>query len=71
MPRARAQSREPSTPHKFVGALVLVSLGFAVMVVGALGSGGGALVSPLWLVVAYVLHTWGELCLSISKRISP
>jgi POT family proton-dependent oligopeptide transporter len=59
-----ALGREPSTPHKFVLALILVSLGFAVMVGGALGSEGGVLVSPLWLTGAYVLHTWGELCLS-------
>ncbi|HEY4184111.1 MAG TPA: peptide MFS transporter [Polyangia bacterium] len=59
-----ARGREPSTPRKFVLALVLVALGFAVMVGGAVGSEGGMKVSPLWLTVAYVLHTWGELCLS-------
>jgi POT family proton-dependent oligopeptide transporter len=62
--RLAARRREPSTPHKFVLALVLVALGFLVMVGGALGSDGGARVSPLWLTLAYVLHTWGELCLS-------
>lgn len=62
--RLAARGREPSTPHKFVAALVLVALGFAVMVPAALESQGGARVSPLWLVAAYVLHTWGELCLS-------
>lgn len=62
--RLAARGREPSTPHKFVWALILVALGFAVMVVGARGSEGGVRVSALWLVVAYVLHTWGELCLS-------
>ena len=62
--RLAARGREPSTPKKFVLALVLVAAGFAVMVVGALGSEHGALVSPLWLTAAYVLHTWGELCLS-------
>jgi len=62
--RLAARGREPSTPRKFVLALILVAAGFAVMVGGALGSEGGALVSPLWLTAAYVLHTWGELCLS-------
>ena len=62
--RLAARGREPSTPRKFVLALILVSAGFAVMVGGALGSEQGALVSPLWLTAAYVLHTWGELCLS-------
>jgi len=62
--RLAARGREPTTPQKFVLALILVSAGFAVMVGGALGSEGGALVSPLWLTATYVLHTWGELCLS-------
>jgi len=62
--RLAARGREPNTPQKFVLALILVSAGFAVMVAGALGSERGALVSPLWLTAAYVLHTWGELCLS-------
>jgi POT family proton-dependent oligopeptide transporter len=62
--RLAARGREPSTPHKFVWALVLVALGFAVMVGAASRSEGGVSVSPLWLTAAYVLHTWGELCLS-------
>jgi POT family proton-dependent oligopeptide transporter len=59
-----SRGREPATPIKFVWALVLVSLGFAVLVLGAKISDTGIKVSPLWLVGAYVLHTWGELCLS-------
>jgi POT family proton-dependent oligopeptide transporter len=55
---------EPSTPVKFAGALFLVSAGFVVMVVGARLSEGGHRVSPLFLVAAFTLHTWGELCLS-------
>jgi POT family proton-dependent oligopeptide transporter len=62
--RLAARGREPSTPHKFVVSLILVALGFVVMVGGALESDGGGQVSSLWLVAAYVLHTWGELCLS-------
>jgi len=62
--RLAARGREPSTPQKFVAALVLVALGFGFMVAGALQADGGVRVSPLWLVAAYVLHTWGELCLS-------
>jgi len=62
--RLAARGREPSTPHKFVLSLVLVSAGFVVMVGGALQADRGAMVSPLWLTGAYILHTWGELCLS-------
>jgi proton-dependent oligopeptide transporter, POT family len=58
------RNREPSTPAKMAAALVLMAAGFAVMVVGARRSDGGQLVSPMWLVAAYSLHTFGELCLS-------
>ena len=44
--------------------LLLLGAGFVFMVVGARHSDGGARISPLWLTAAYVLHTWGELCLS-------
>jgi POT family proton-dependent oligopeptide transporter len=59
-----ARGREPSTPIKFAAGLFLVAIGFVVMVVAARMSDGGAMVGPGWLVAAYVLHTWGELCLS-------
>ena len=62
--RLGERGRDPSTPAKMSIALVLMGLGFVVMVGGARGSADGALVSPLWLVGAYVLHTYGELCLS-------
>jgi POT family proton-dependent oligopeptide transporter len=58
------RGREPSTPAKMTIALVLVAAGFVVMVFGALRAAGGGLVSPWWLIVAYTLHTFGELCLS-------
>jgi POT family proton-dependent oligopeptide transporter len=55
--------REPSTPTKFSAALLLVAAGFAAMVIASLHSEGGVKVSPLWLVLVYLLHTWGEICL--------
>jgi POT family proton-dependent oligopeptide transporter len=58
------RGKEPSTPAKMTAAMVLVGIGFVFMVLGALGSDRGALVSPLWLVAAYSFHTFGELCLS-------
>ena len=58
------RGREPSTPAKMTAAMFLMGLGFVFMVLGALGSDRGALVSPLWLVAAYTFHTFGELCLS-------
>jgi POT family proton-dependent oligopeptide transporter len=58
------RGREPSTPAKMTAAMLLVGLGFVFMVLGALGSEHGALVSPFWLFAAYSFHTFGELCLS-------
>jgi proton-dependent oligopeptide transporter, POT family len=57
------RGREPSAPIKFVWALVLAALGFTVMVAAAKLSEGGQKVGPQWLIAAYVLLTWGELCL--------
>jgi proton-dependent oligopeptide transporter, POT family len=60
----RLGSREPSSPAKFVLGLVLVGAGFLVMVPAASLAAGGVKVSPAWLVVTYLLHVMGELCLS-------
>jgi POT family proton-dependent oligopeptide transporter len=58
------RNRNPSTPAKFGLGLALLSLGFVVMSLASFAAEGDALVSPLWLVGVYVLHTFGELCLS-------
>jgi POT family proton-dependent oligopeptide transporter len=55
---------EPSSPAKFGWGLVLVGAGFAVLVGGAVLAERGIMVSPMWLVVVYFLHTCGELALS-------
>jgi POT family proton-dependent oligopeptide transporter len=52
--------REPSTPTKFSLGLLFVGLGFLILVPAATGTA----VSPLWLIVCYLLHTTGEMCLS-------
>jgi POT family proton-dependent oligopeptide transporter len=62
--RLEARGWAPSTPVRFALGLFLLGSGFIVLVVGARLSDGGARVSPLWLIVTYVLHTCGELCLS-------
>jgi POT family proton-dependent oligopeptide transporter len=56
--------KEPSTPIKFALGLILVGAGFAVLIVAAQLSANGVKVSPMWLTVTYLLHTFGELCLS-------
>lgn len=55
---------EPSSPVKFGLALVQVGLGFIALVIGAKQAVDGNKASLIWLVLAYFLHTTGELCLS-------
>jgi POT family proton-dependent oligopeptide transporter len=54
----------PSAPVKFAAGLLLMGLGFLVMVGAAnvVASGGSPL--PWWLIVTYLLHTFGELAVS-------
>ena len=56
--------RNPSTPVKFALGLIGVGAGFAVLVAASSIAATGIKVSPLWLVVTYLLHTLGELSLS-------
>jgi POT family proton-dependent oligopeptide transporter len=56
---------EPSGPAKFTFGLLLVGVGFLPVTYAAyLARGGENLVSPMWLVITYFVHTLGELCLS-------
>ena len=57
-------SKGPNTTAKFVIGLLLISMGYGVMIGAAIIADSGKLVSPLWLVVMYLLHTMGEMCLS-------
>ncbi len=55
---------EPSTPVKFGLGIVQAGLGFGVLVLGAQFPDQSGKVAAIWLVLAYLLHTTGELCLS-------
>jgi POT family proton-dependent oligopeptide transporter len=55
---------EPSTPVKFALGIMQVGLGFGALVLGAEFTDDAGKVAALWLVLAYLLHTTGELCLS-------
>lgn len=57
-------NKEPSTPLKFTLALLQVGLGFFALVIGAQLAGLDSQVNLTFLLVAYLLHTTGELCLS-------
>lgn len=57
----------PSAPIKFAIGLILLGLGFGVLAIGAAPIETGAKsaeVSLIWLVLAYLMHTLGELSLS-------
>jgi POT family proton-dependent oligopeptide transporter len=54
----------PSTPAKFGIGLVLLAGGFAIMILAATLVAGGTKVMPTWLIMTYLLHTFGELALS-------
>lgn len=55
---------EPSTPVKFALGLIFLGLGFLVMMFASYYVIGGNQVLPTWLIMTYLLHTTGELCLS-------
>ena len=58
------RGREPSTPVKFALGIAQAGLGFGALVLGAANPDQAGLVSGYWMVLAYLLHTSGELCLS-------
>jgi len=54
----------PSTPMKFAIGLWLLGLAFLAMVFGAMEARDDGLAGPHWLLITFVVYTWGELCLS-------
>jgi POT family proton-dependent oligopeptide transporter len=60
----RLARREPSSPAKFGIGLLFVGSGFALLAFASALAVNGVKVAPYWLVVTYLLHTWGELSLS-------
>jgi POT family proton-dependent oligopeptide transporter len=55
---------EPTTPIKFGLGILQAGLGFGALVIGAQSPNEAGQVAMIWLVLAYLLHTTGELCLS-------
>ena len=55
---------EPPTPVKFGLGIIQAGLGFGALVFGARFPDAAGKVGMIWLVLAYLLHTTGELCLS-------
>lgn len=66
---------EPLVPFKFSLGLLQVGIGFALLVIGIRGANNG-LMSMNWLILAYLFHSTGELCLSpiglsMTTKLSP
>jgi POT family proton-dependent oligopeptide transporter len=58
------RNMDPSAPLKFALGLILMGVGFIVMFLAARYVVMGEKVLPTWLVLTYLFHTFGELCLS-------
>ena len=55
---------EPSIPVKFALGLIQLGLGFGCLWLGAMAANEEGFVWLPWLILGYLLHTTGELCLS-------
>lgn len=62
--RLSKNKMNPRTPVKFALAMFIGAIAFYIMTLASNKADGGELVSPMWLVVVYVLLTIGELMLS-------
>jgi len=60
------RGRNPSTPAKMVIGLMLIALGFVFLVIAVFEMQRSAdfRAGMVWLVLAYLFHTLGELCIS-------
>ena len=56
--------RQPSTAAKMGYGLVLLAVGFLILAWGASLAVGAVKVGMQWIIITYLLHTAGELCLS-------
>lgn len=54
----------PSAAVKYGLGLIIMAAGFGFLAFGAYGIEAGVKVSMVWLILAYLFHTLGELCLS-------
>ncbi len=62
--RLARRNLEPPLAVKFALGLVLLGAGFLVMAAASKRVAAGHKVWPTWLITTYLLHTFGELCLS-------
>lgn len=58
------RGKEPSSPVKQAWGLGLLSLGFLIIAFQVKGLGSTEKIGVMWLIVMYLFHTIGEICLS-------
>ncbi|MDM5190109.1 peptide MFS transporter [Bacillus sp. DX4.1] len=72
----KLNTRQPSTTNKFAIGLLFAGLSFLIMIIPAYINGTDSLVSPIWLVLSFLLIVIGEVCLSpaglsITTKLAP
>jgi proton-dependent oligopeptide transporter, POT family len=55
---------EPISPVKQAWGLLLIALGYWIIATQVKDLGTAGKVGIIWMIILYLLHTWGELCLS-------
>lgn len=55
---------EPISTAKQALGLALIALGYLIIATQVKGLGTSGKIGVIWLILLYLLHTWGELCLS-------
>lgn len=55
---------EPISPVKQALGLALIALGYLIIALQVKDLGIAGKIGVIWLIILYLLHTWGELCLS-------
>lgn len=58
------KNMEPASPYKQSIGLLLLALGYVVIAFGVKGIEPSTKVNMMWLLSLYLIHTFGELCLS-------
>ena len=55
---------EPISPVKQAMGLGLIAVGYLIIAFAVKDLGTAGKMGVIWLIILYLLHTWGELCLS-------
>ncbi|CAN5829276.1 peptide MFS transporter [soil metagenome] len=62
--RLRAKSKEPISPVKQAIGLMLIAISYVIIAFNVKDLGNSGLLAIKWLVLLYLIQTFGELCLS-------